>query len=124
MPTSSVVWWWSICRSPLALTVTSMREWRASEIEHVVEETDPGRNRRRAGAVEIDRDLDLGLLGGALDRAFAHESGRPSRRLLSGDVSRCYLRLPGALGEGPGCLILRGGTLTPGGFAIKHRPDK
>ena len=30
MPTSSVVWWWSMCRSPLALTVMSMREWRAS----------------------------------------------------------------------------------------------
>src|SRR5579862_6541885 len=29
MPTSSVVWCWSICRSPLALTVMSMREWRA-----------------------------------------------------------------------------------------------
>ncbi len=26
-----------------------------------------------AGAVEIDRDLDVGFLGGALDRAFAHE---------------------------------------------------
>src|SRR5262249_61756995 len=29
MPTSSVVWWWSMCRSPLALTVRSMREWRS-----------------------------------------------------------------------------------------------
>ena len=26
MPTSSVVWWWSMCRSPLALTAISMRE--------------------------------------------------------------------------------------------------
>ena len=45
------------------------------QVEHVVEEADPGRNRRRAGAVEIDRDLDVGFLGGAFDRAFAHEMG-------------------------------------------------
>jgi hypothetical protein len=31
---------------------------------------------------------------------------------------------PARSAKGPGCLILRGGTLTPGGFAIKHRPDK
>src|ERR1043165_851524 len=30
MPTSSVVWWWSMCRSPLAFTLMSMRAWRAS----------------------------------------------------------------------------------------------
>src|SRR5258708_3407315 len=29
IPTSSVVWCWSICKSPLALTVRSMRECRA-----------------------------------------------------------------------------------------------
>src|SRR5215472_17743168 len=29
MPTSSVVWWWSMWRSPRAVTLTSMREWRA-----------------------------------------------------------------------------------------------
>src|SRR5258705_6521552 len=42
------------------------------EVEHMVEEADAGRDRRRAGAVEVDRDLDVGFLGGALDRAFAH----------------------------------------------------
>ena len=46
------------------------------QVEHVVEEADPGRDRRRAGAVEIDRDLDVGFLGGALDRAFAHALSR------------------------------------------------
>src|SRR5262249_36303207 len=43
------------------------------KLEHVVEEADPGRDRRNAGAVEIDCDLDVGLLGAAPDRAFAHE---------------------------------------------------
>src|SRR5262249_60633546 len=43
------------------------------EFEHVVEEPDAGRNRRNAGPVEVDRDLDVGLLGAAPDRAFAHE---------------------------------------------------
>src|SRR5262249_56404226 len=43
------------------------------KLEHVVEEADPGRDRRNAGPVEIDRDLDVGLLGAASDRTFAHE---------------------------------------------------
>ena len=43
------------------------------QVQHMVEEADSGRNRRRAGPVEIDRDLDVGLLGGALDRTLAHE---------------------------------------------------
>jgi hypothetical protein len=42
------------------------------QVEHVVEEADAGRDRRYAGAIEIERDLDVGFLGGALDRAFAH----------------------------------------------------
>ena len=42
------------------------------KIEHVVEKPDPGGDRRRAGAVEIDGDLDVGLLGLARDRALAH----------------------------------------------------
>ena len=43
------------------------------KLEHVVEEADSGRDRRNAGPVEIDRDLNVSLLGAALDRAFAHE---------------------------------------------------
>ena len=47
------------------------------EIEHVVEKADAGRDLRRAFAVEIDRHVDIGFLGGAFDRAFAHDlSGR------------------------------------------------
>ena len=56
------------------------------QVEHVVEEADAGRDRRRAGAVEIDRDLDVGFLGGALDRTFAHE--RVSSRRLELALSR------------------------------------
>ena len=40
------------------------------QVQHVVEEADSGGDGGRAGAVEIDRDLDVGLLGGALDRAL------------------------------------------------------
>src|SRR6478672_3249393 len=43
------------------------------QVEHVVEEADSGRNRRRTGPVEVDCNLDVGFLGGALDRTFAHE---------------------------------------------------
>ena len=43
------------------------------QVEHMVEEADSGRNRRRTGPVEIDRDLDVGFLGGTLDRTLAHE---------------------------------------------------
>ena len=46
------------------------------EVEHVIEEADPGRDRRRAGAVEIDGDLDVGFLGLALHRALAHRALR------------------------------------------------
>ena len=42
------------------------------EIEHVVEKADPGRDRCRAAAVEIERDRDVGFVGGAFDRSFAH----------------------------------------------------
>src|SRR5947207_3412240 len=49
------------------------------EIEHVVEEADAGRDVGDALAVEIDRDLDVGLLGGALDRALAAAFARLCR---------------------------------------------
>src|SRR6516164_2255710 len=52
-----------MCRSPLALTVRSMREWRAKSSSMWS---------RKPMPVEIDRDLDVGLLGAAPDRAFAH----------------------------------------------------
>ena len=54
------------------------------QIEHVVEEADAGRNRRCAGAVEIDRDLDVGFLGGALDAGLAHAESLKPPGLLSG----------------------------------------
>ena len=42
-------------------------------IEHVVEKADAGRNVRLARTVEIDRDLDRGLVGLARNDAFAHD---------------------------------------------------
>src|ERR1700722_10073175 len=42
------------------------------KIEHMVEKAYPSRDRRRAGAVEIDRDLDIGLFGGPLYGCLTH----------------------------------------------------
>ena len=55
------------------------------QVEHVIEEADPRRDRRRAGAIEIDRDLDVGFLGGPLHGRLAHLSS-PARaaRVVSG----------------------------------------
>jgi hypothetical protein len=50
------------------------------QVEHVVEKPDAGFDRRRAGAVEIDRDLDVGFLGLARHLTFAHFHS-PDRRL-------------------------------------------
>ena len=47
------------------------------EIKHVVEEADPGRDAGHAGAIEVHRNLDVGLLGLALDGGIAHEMGFP-----------------------------------------------
>src|SRR5437763_5886824 len=44
----------------------------SQQIEHVLEKADAGRDRRGAGAVEIDSNLDVGFLGFARDRALAH----------------------------------------------------
>ena len=45
------------------------------EIEHMVEEADSGGNAGHAGPVEVYGDLDIGLLGLALDGRGAHEMG-------------------------------------------------
>ena len=47
------------------------------QIEHMVEEADAGRNVGHAGAVEVYRNLDIGLLGLALDGGAAHEKCFP-----------------------------------------------
>src|SRR5579885_2587296 len=46
------------------------------QVEHMVEEADAGGNARPAGAVEIDGDLDRGLLGVALDGGLSHVQAR------------------------------------------------
>ena len=45
------------------------------QIQHVIEEADARLDFGRAGAVEIDRDLDVSLLGGSPQRSLAHEAG-------------------------------------------------
>ena len=67
------------------------------QIEHVVEEADPGRNPGHARAIEVYRNLDVGLLGLALDGRRAHEKPLPlasaeNAGLLTG---RCHLRYCG-----------------------------
>jgi hypothetical protein len=39
--------------------------------EQVVEKTDPGLDVRRAFSVQLERDVDFGLVGLAVDRGFA-----------------------------------------------------
>ena len=47
------------------------------QVEHVIEKTDAGCNRPTPGPVEIDRDLDISFLGGALHGCLPHELSRP-----------------------------------------------
>jgi hypothetical protein len=47
------------------------------KIEHVIEKADAGRNRCRAAAIEIDRHLDVGFLGGSAQRSLTHRDQRP-----------------------------------------------
>jgi len=44
------------------------------QVQHMVEEADARRNTGNAGAVEVHRHLDVGLLGLALDGRAAHEN--------------------------------------------------
>ena len=50
-------------------------------LEHVVEETDPGRDVVRAGAVEIDRHRNAGLGGVAGDGGLSHRRASIARAL-------------------------------------------
>src|SRR5690606_13579058 len=51
-------------------------------VEHMVEEADAGRDFRRALAVEVDRNGDLGFLGLARDARFALGAGHAVRPFL------------------------------------------
>src|SRR5262249_12396062 len=42
------------------------------QVEHMIEETDAGRDRRAASSIEINFDLDIGFLGLSLYCALAH----------------------------------------------------
>ena len=52
------------------------------QVQHMIEEADPGGDIGRAGAVKIHRNLDIGFLGLALDGGLAHETGSPPARIF------------------------------------------
>src|SRR4029079_16167535 len=59
----------------------------AEQVEHVIEEADPGR-RAALAPVEVERDADIGLAGSALDRGLPdagcrHRCAIPPRRARS-----------------------------------------
>ena len=70
MPTSSTVWWASMCRSPSQATARSNRPCFAQVGEHVVEEPDPGVSRLRGAR-------------GRRGRATGRSSSRGSRARCS-----------------------------------------
>ncbi len=75
MPTSSTVWWAPVCRSPVARTVEVETAVAGEQVEHVIEEPDPGVPRARAVSVERQADADLGLAGPAVDLGGAGHLG-------------------------------------------------
>ena len=82
MPTSSTVWWAPVSRSPFALNPQAEPAVAGEQVEHVVEEADPGLG---AGGevgtrVQAQLEADLGLPGLAL--AFA---GALAHRLIIAD---------------------------------------
>jgi hypothetical protein len=76
------------------------------QIEHVVEEADPGRHRSGAAAVKIDCNRNVGFLGGALYCSLAHtpffhvEDFRP---LFNSGAPQPLLGLPGRVPSAAGC---------------------
>ena len=87
MPVSSTVWCIVDVQVALGLDREVDQAVAGDLVEHVVEEADAGGDLGRAGAVEVDVDLDRGLLGLALDRGAAH------RKLLQ-HRARHVLALP------------------------------
>jgi hypothetical protein len=56
--------------------------WRATWVEHVVEERHPGRKVGTTAAVEVDLDGDRGLGGLAIDRGPCVPAARRERSWL------------------------------------------
>ena len=72
MPLSSVVWWPSMCRSPLHAKRQIDQAVAGELLQHVVEEADAGGDVVAAGAVEIDFRRHLGFVGPPLHGRPAH----------------------------------------------------
>src|SRR5215210_3562433 len=66
-------------------------------LQHVVEEADPGRDIEHAGAVEIDRRRDLGLLGLAGNRRLPLQLS--PLRLTLPHLDRAFISLSPAVPE-------------------------
>ena len=60
------------------------------QIQHMVEKAYAGRNLRHPGAIEVDRDLDVGFLGLALDGRRAHEKLSASRMIRPAKVEAVF----------------------------------
>ena len=67
MPTSSVVWWSSTCRSPVHETVRSISACRAKSSSMWSRKPDAGRDLGASLAVEVEHQADVGLAGLADD---------------------------------------------------------
>ncbi len=86
MPTSSV----GVVMIDMQIAVGLYRDVDArmprQKIEHVIEKADSGRDIGLAGAIQIDRHLNVGFLGFSFDRRRAHEnrSRIQFERLLTG----------------------------------------
>ena len=107
MPVSSTVWCEPVWRSPATALEVEPAVAR-EQVEHVVEEADAGAARAGAGAVEAERQADVGLarlaadLGGA-----AHGAG--FSRLASIDAA--WASKPSARGDRGAGRGERGGRL-------------
>ncbi len=79
-------------RSPVAFTARSNSAVAGERGQHVVEEADAGRDLGAAGSVEIERQLDRGLGGRAVDRRGAGHGRRTSSRLRTRKATRRPMR--------------------------------
>jgi hypothetical protein len=75
MPTSSTVWWMSMCRSPLQDDAQIDQSVAGDLIQHVIVKADSGRNFGLSRTVEIDGDGDVRFFRAAGDRGAAHGFG-------------------------------------------------
>ncbi len=101
MPTSSTVWWSSICQVTLALDIQIDQAMTGDLVEHVLEERHTDIEARLTGAIQVDRDLDLGLQGVALDECLERSAITSSTKLPT-EKGQHYRRARAATATGDG----------------------